>query len=507
MNGSADDAMVRIGLEIHCQLTALRSKLFCPCPAEYRGKEPNTNVCPVCLGMPGTLPLLNKRAVEYAVMLALALNCSIPERITFYRKNYFYPDLPKNFQITQYNAYEQASVGVGGSIVLDDLEGKRVRIRRLQLEEDPGRLVYEGSIDTSNYALVDYNRAGVALVEIVTEPDFREPGEVRVFLNMLASILEHLGICDTTLEGAVRCDANVSMGDQARVEIKNINSFRDVERAIAFEMTRQRNLISRGIEIRGETRHWDDARRVTVQARAKEEEEDYRYFPEPDIPSIEISRMDVEAIRGSMPELPHARVERFVREYNLQRDTARVLVGEKVLADMLETGLKYYNNARSIANWIVTDLKGYMERYGGSGVSGGGGNGNGNGDGSGSGSGSNSILAKVTARHIAELAMLVDSGRINRTVARQIMQSAISTGILPSEAVKSMNAGMLSDRDELSPIVERVLKEERKAVIDALSNEKALNYLLGKVMRYSKGRADPRLVLDMLRERVTREGK
>ncbi|MEM4338681.1 MAG: Asp-tRNA(Asn)/Glu-tRNA(Gln) amidotransferase subunit GatB [Candidatus Nitrosocaldus sp.] len=487
------DARVRIGLEIHCQLTALRSKLFCTCPADYRGKEPNTNVCPVCLGMPGTLPLLNRRAIEYAMMLALVLNCKIPSRITFYRKNYFYPDLPKNFQITQYNAYEQASVGVDGVVELDDLDGssKTIRIRRLQLEEDPGRLAYDGSIDRSNYALVDYNRAGVALVEIVSEPDFNAPNEVRLFLNRLASILEHLGICNPALEGAVRCDANVSIGEQARVEIKNINSFKDVERAVTFEITRQRSLAARGIEIRGETRHWDDARRITVQARAKEEEEDYRYFPEPDIPSIVISSKDVEAIKASMPELPHARVERFVNVYSLSRDTAKILVGEKHLADLFEASIKYYDNARSVANWIVTDLKGYLERYY-----------DGGGD-DGSSSSSNSvILAKVTPKHIAELAMLVDSGKINRATARQILQRVIATGMLPSAIVQSINVDMLSNKDELASIVDKVIEEERKAFMDALSNEKALNYLLGKVMRYSNGRADPKLVLSMLKERV-----
>ncbi|MEM2919503.1 MAG: Asp-tRNA(Asn)/Glu-tRNA(Gln) amidotransferase subunit GatB [Candidatus Nitrosocaldus sp.] len=486
------DARVRIGLEIHCQLTALRSKLFCTCPADYRGKEPNTNVCPVCLGMPGTLPLLNRRAIEYAMMLALVLNCKIPSRITFYRKNYFYPDLPKNFQITQYNAYEQASVGVDGVVELDDLDGssKTIRIRRLQLEEDPGRLAYDGSIDRSNYALVDYNRAGVALVEIVSEPDFNAPNEVRLFLNRLASILEHLGICNPALEGAVRCDANVSIGEQARVEIKNINSFKDVERAVTFEITRQRSLAARGIEIRGETRHWDDARRITVQARAKEEEEDYRYFPEPDIPSIVISSKDVEAIKTSMPELPHARVERFVNVYSLSRDTAKILVGEKHLADLFEASIKYYDNARSVANWIVTDLKGYLERYY-------------DGGGDGSSSSSNSvILAKVTPKHIAELAMLVDSGKINRATARQILQRVIATGMLPSAIVQSINVDMLSNKDELASIVDKVIEEERKAFMDALSNEKALNYLLGKVMRYSNGRADPKLVLSMLKERV-----
>ena len=277
---------VKIGLEIHCQLTGLKSKLFCPCSADYRGKDANTNVCPICLGLPGTLPLLNKKALEYATMISLVLNCKTPSTAAFYRKNYFYPDLPKNFQITQYNAHEISSIGVDGYLEFDS---KKVRIRRVQLEEDPGRLVYEGSMETSLYALVDYNRAGVTLVEIVTEPDFDDPKDVRFFLNKLASILEHLGVCDTRLEGAVRCDVNVSLTGGRKVEIKNINSFKEVEKAIMFEISRQKSLGMKGMEVRSETRHWDDARRVTIQSRVKEEEQDYRYFPEPDIPAVNFS--------------------------------------------------------------------------------------------------------------------------------------------------------------------------------------------------------------------------
>ena len=258
----------KIGLEIHCQLTGAKSKLFCRCSSDYRGKAPNTNICPICAGLPGTLPLLNKKTVEFAAMISLALGCKLPDEIAFYRKNYFYPDLPKNFQLTQYNAYNITSIGVNGK--LEYISSKDARIRRVQLEEDPGRLVYaSGSLDTSVYVLIDYNRAGVPLVEIVTEPDFIDPKEVRMFLDKITSIIEHLEVCDTKLEGSVRCDANVSVDGGNKVEIKNISSFADVEKALRYEITRQRTMASREIQVRSETRHWDDARKVTKESRTK----------------------------------------------------------------------------------------------------------------------------------------------------------------------------------------------------------------------------------------------
>src|SRR5689334_3228204 len=284
-----------IGLEIHCQLTGLQSKLFCRCYCDYRGKPANTNICPICSGLPGTLPLLNQKAVAHAGLISLSLGCKVPNEIIFYRKNYFYPDLPKNFQLSQYNAYGVTSIGVDGELEYGgrkadgegEVKNKYARIRRVQLEEDPGRLVYENN-DMNNrfYALIDYNRAGVSLVEIVTEPDFSTPKDVRIFLNKITSILEHLGISDTKLEGSVRCDANVSVGQGKKVEIKNIGSFKEVEKALNYEITRQKTMSVHDIEIRAETRHWDDARKVTKQARLKEEEQDYRYLPEPDIPTV-----------------------------------------------------------------------------------------------------------------------------------------------------------------------------------------------------------------------------
>ena len=466
---------VKIGLEIHCQLTCLKSKLFCPCSADYRGRDANTNVCPICLGLPGTLPLLNKKALEYATMISLVLNCRTPSTAAFYRKNYFYPDLPKNFQITQYNAHEISSIGVDGHVEFDS---KKVRIRRVQLEEDPGRLVYEGTMETSLYTLVDYNRAGVALVEIVTEPDFDDPKDVRLFLNKLASILEHLGVCDTRLEGSVRCDANVSLAGGRKVEIKNINSFREVEKALMFEISRQKSLGMKGMEVRSETRHWDDARRVTVQSRVKEEEQDYRYFPEPDIPAVNFNDDLIKSLKRQMPELPDVRRSRFVEKFGLLEQVAQVLINDKYLADFFEEGAKLYGNAREVANWIVTDLKGYTEEF----------------------DGIRSL--KVRPLHIAELAKLVDQSVISRTTAKQILQEIVKSGEMPSEVAKRLNAAQISDRQALIDIIDNVFEIEKSAVKDALQNEKTVNFLLGKVMQSTSGRADPKLALELIRKKL-----
>ncbi|MGI0039822.1 MAG: Asp-tRNA(Asn)/Glu-tRNA(Gln) amidotransferase subunit GatB, partial [Nitrososphaera sp.] len=350
----------KIGLEIHCQLTGLRSKLFCSCMCDYRGKEPNANTCPTCAGLPGTLPLLNRRAVEFAGMISHALACVIPAEIMFYRKNYFYPDLPKNFQLTQYNAHGMTSIGADGRLGYGS--GRSARIRRVQLEEDPGRLVYEGgSMEKSIYTLVDYNRAGTPLVEIVTEPDFVDPKDVRDFLNKVTSIVEHLGICDTRLEGAVRCDGNVSVGGGHRVEIKNVGSFSEVEKALRYEITRQRTMVSRDMTVRAETRHWDDARKVTVESRSKEEEQDYRYFPEPDIPAVALGAGFVQSLQQSMPELPDARKARFIASSGLTPHVAQVLIDNKDLADFFESAIKIYDSPKEIANWIVTDLMGFVD--------------------------------------------------------------------------------------------------------------------------------------------------
>src|SRR5215204_3116995 len=437
---------VKIGLEIHCQLTQLNTKLFCSCYCNYREKEINSNICPICIGLPGSLPILNKKAVEFAIMISKALDCKIPELTVFSRKNYFYPDLPKNFQITQYDSYgTSTSIGKEGSVKYGEND-KIARIRRIQLEEDPGRLVYEnGRMQT----LIDYNRAGVALVEIVTEPDFTNPKDVRIFLNKMTSILEHLNVCNTNLEGSLRCDANISIGNGKKVEIKNVGSFSDIEKALTYEITRQKTMTVHDIEIKAETRHWDDKRKITKQARSKEEEEDYRYFPEPDIPKILLENISL----IKTPELPDERKFRFINDYGLSEHVSQVLIDNKDLADLFESAIKIY------------------------------------------------------AKHIAEIAKLVDENTINRSTAKSIISRIIKTGELPSDIIKKEKqmTTIINDETILLESIDRIFKEEKKAMLDAKQNPTAINFLLGKIMRLTKGRADPKITTILLKKRLNEE--
>jgi aspartyl-tRNA(Asn)/glutamyl-tRNA(Gln) amidotransferase subunit B len=468
---------IKIGLELHCQLTGLQSKLFCPCRCDYRGMSPNTNTCPICSGLPGTLPLLNQRAVDYAGMISIALGCKIPPAVIFYRKNYFYPDLPKNFQITQYNAYGISSIGAEGNV---DYGVKSSKIKRVQLEEDPGRLVYgNANADT----LIDYNRAGVSLVEIVTEPDFSEPKDVRIFLNKIISIIEHLGVCDTRLEGSVRCDANVSLEGGNRVEIKNVGSFRDVEKALRYEITRQKTMSVRDIEIKSETRHWDDARSITKQSRQKEEEEDYRYFPEPDIPTIILGDDYISSLKTKIPELPHERKTRFLGVYGLSDHVAQVLIDDKELADFFESTVKIYpSSPNEIANLIVSDLLGLIDDS----------------------AKERSIFSglRIEARHIAELVRMIDQNVINRNIAKMILSHITKTGEMPSQALDKMNASIIDSKDVISETIESIFKSEKSAVKDAKQNPNAANFLLGKVMQLTGGRADPKLALNLIKTKL-----
>jgi aspartyl-tRNA(Asn)/glutamyl-tRNA(Gln) amidotransferase subunit B len=471
---------VKIGLEIHCQLTQLNTKLFCACYSNYREKEINSNICPVCIGLPGSLPILNKKAVEFAIMISKALNCKIPEITVFSRKNYFYPDLPKNFQITQYDSNgTNTSIGKDGVVRYGE-NNKIARIRRIQLEEDPGRLIYESG---RMQALIDYNRAGVALVEIVTEPDFTHPKDVRIFLNKMTSILEHLTVCNTNLEGSVRCDANISIGNGKKVEIKNVGSFSDIEKALTYEITRQQTMNLHDIEIKAETRHWDDKRKTTKQARSKEEEEDYRYFPEPDIPKILLEDTYLSLIK--MPELPDERKSRFIDNYGLSEHVAQVLIDNKELADLFESAIKIYHSPKSISNWIVSDILAFIEY-----------------DVSGKKTLTDEI--KIDAKHIAEIAKLVDDNTINRPTAKSIISRIIKTGELPSDIIKKEKQKITTINDEkiLLESIDKIFEEEKKAVLDAKQNPTAINFLLGKIMKFTKGRADPKITTVLLKEKL-----
>lgn len=479
-------SLIMIGLEIHAQITALNSKLFCSCRGNYRDLGPNTNICEICCGLPGSLPVINKRAIEYSTMTSVALGCKVPDKIMFYRKNYFYPDLPKNFQITQYNVYGFSSIGVDGIYELDD--AKQIRISRIQLEEDPGRIAYsEGGMNVRNSALIDYNRAGVALIEIVTEPDFTGPKEVRQFLNKLSLTLEHIGVCDTLLEGSVRCDVNVSMEGGNKVEIKNINSFREVEKAINYEITRQTSLYSRNLKIEHETRHWDDRKKITFKSRSKEEEHDYRYFPEPDIPIIVLGNDFASNLKKRMPELPNQRFERFVSKYKLSEHTSNILINDKKLADFFESTLKIYFSPTEIANFLVTDFKSLIEDD----------------------SESTDYLKnlKVKPEHIAELVKLIEGNKISRITAKDILVKIFESGMLPSEVMNNTNSYKISDEKTLMDAIQSVFDKEKSAVEDAKTNSEAINFLLGKVMKFTNGRADPKIAMRIINNKLDNPDK
>ena len=466
--------MTKIGLEIHCQLTNLKSKLFCSCKANYREFEINENICPVCMGLPGSLPRLNQDAVKKATLIAMALNCTTPEKIAFFRKNYFYPDLPKNFQITQLNIYGDTSVGGSGSIMIGD---KKINITRIQLEEDPGRLIYEGSSSKNQITLVDYNRAGTPLVEIVTEPDFESPKQVRLFLNILSDLLENLGVSDPGLEGAMRADANVSIEGGKKVEVKNIGSFHDLEKAVHFEITRQNSLHSRDIDIVQETRHWDDKRKITISSRSKEEELDYRYFLEGDIPWITIDSEIQKKLKSEMPESITSKKERYISKYSIPIQVADVLSSDKFYSDLFDESHDE-SNAKEIANIITTDLMGLVDTR------------------------EKREESKITSIHLKDLADSIQSGKISRNSAKNALYEIVKTGKNLSEIISELDLGNVSDESELSKIIEEVIVAESQAVEQAKSNPQTINFLVGKVMQKTKGKADPKLTLDLLKKQL-----
>jgi aspartyl-tRNA(Asn)/glutamyl-tRNA(Gln) amidotransferase subunit B len=466
--------MTKIGLEIHCQLTNLESKLFCSCKANYREFTPNANICPICVGLPGSLPMLNQKAVEKATMVSMALNCKSPEKIAFFRKNYFYPDLPKNFQITQYDAYGPTSIGHDGKITV---EGKEIRIRRIQIEEDPGRLIYEGTSEKTQITLVDYNRAGTPLVEIVTEPDFENPKQVRLFLNILVDLLTNLSVSDPTLEGALRADGNVSLEDGNKVEIKNVSSFHDLEKAIHFEITRQQSLVERDIKIISETRQWDDRRKITVSARTKEEESDYRYFLEGDIPWIKLSSQHFNKLKEKMPESISSKRDRYVNQYKIPGQVADILSSDKFFADLFEKSHDD-RNAKEIANIITTDLMGFVDTR------------------------EKREDLKLTSQHLSEIADAIISNKLSRSSAKFALQEIVNTGQPLSKIISEMDLGNVSDESEITEIIDEVINEESSAVKEIKDKPETVNFLVGQVMKKTRGKANPSTTLTILKKKL-----
>ena len=474
----SEKSEIIIGLETHVQLTNLKTKLFCDCSTDYRGKRPNTHTCPVCLGLPGTLPVLNGKAVEDAVMVALALNSKIQERTLFFRKNYFYPDMAKNYQISQYDKAGGVPIAIGGFVTMQvNHHEKIVRIRRLQLEEDPAKLVHLGPIDLSPYTLIDYNRAGISLLEIVTEPDIATAQEARLYLQKLQSILEHLGVSNSRLEGSMRCDANISMAGRNRVEVKNISSFKEVERALNFEIIRQKNLVLKDLEVKMETRHWDETRRVTISLRTKESEEDYRYFPEPNLPPVILSEDYIDNIKKMMPELPDSRKKRLIRQYRLPPYNAAVITSSKYFADFFEEAIKFHRDPKKVSNWMMTDLLKTLHDQ-------------------------NVELedSKITPKKLAEMIHLIDEGIISGKIAKKILPRIVETGQSPKEIVKRYELTRITSREKIKDLVEEVFSKNGKAVQDALQDDSAVNYLIGQLMKLSSGRVDPLIANLIIRE-------
>jgi len=450
---------VRIGLEIHEQLKT-REKLFCRCSADYRNAEPNTNICPICTAQPGAKPMgINKRALESMVKIALALNCKINKYFLFRRKHYFYPDLPNNYQRTT------TPIGTNGK--LGD-----VKIKEVHLEEDPGRYDLKRG-------LVDYNRSGVPLIEIVTEPDMHSPEEAREFLKKLESVLSYLDVCREE-EGTMRIDANISLGGGNRVEIKNINSFSGVYKALKYEIMRQRNLIKQSIEIKRETRHFDEDQGITISLREKETAEDYRYIPDPDLPPVEISEKFIKNIKATLPELPEARISRIVMQYGIERDVAEVLASDKELADIFEDVAKIVD-AKIAAYWLKNQFKKILNLK--------------------------DLRAKdVKAKpeKIAEVLLLYKNGDINEMVTKQLLQLIVENpNIDPKTYVKDKGLAKITDEDMLREAVKKIIIENKKAVEDYLAGErKAINYLAGKVMQATRGKAEPRIVMKLLQKEL-----
>ncbi len=468
-----------IGLEVHVQLKTA-AKIFCSCPAGSGG-EPNTRVCPVCLGLPGTLPVLNRKVVELAVRAGLALNCAVSGFSKFDRKNYFSPDLPKAYQISQYDRPLNDSGRLEISV---DGEVKRIGITRAHLEEDAGKLVHFDD----GWSGVDYNRAGIPLLEIVSEPDLRSPREAGEYLKELRSVMRYLGVSDCDMEkGSFRCDANISLRPSGapelgvKAEIKNLNSFKAVERALEYEESRQRGMLERGETVLQETRLYNADLQRTSSMRSKEEAHDYRYFPDPDLVPVVLEQEWLEEQRRSLPELPLARLSRFRKEYGLPLHDAGVLTAERPLADYFEAAAAAVDSPKALSNWVMGELMGKLNEAG---------------------------LAieesPVPPGGLARLVSLVEQGKISGKIAKRVFAEIFESGGDPEEIVEEQGLLQISDRDELEAVVERVIGENPGPVGDFQSGKKAaLGFLVGQVMKATGGQANPKLVNQLLHSRLS----
>ena len=468
-----------IGLEVHAQLLT-DTKIFCGCPTRF-GAEPNSQTCPICLGMPGVLPVLNKKVVEYAMKAALATGCEIQPMSRFARKNYFYPDLPKGYQISQY----ELPIALRGHIDIPLGGGhKRIGITRIHMEEDAGKSLHEGIAGASH---VDLNRAGTPLIEIVSEPDMRSSEEAVEYLKRLRAILMYLEVCDGNMEeGSFRCDANVSIMPRGetkfgtRAELKNINSFRFVQKAIEYEIKRQKALIMDGGKVVQETRLWDTQKGITVSMRGKEEAHDYRYFPDPDLVPVEIDNGWIEKIRKTLPELPSDKVKRFVADYGIPEYDAEVLSISRALANYYEETARISGQPKAASNWIMGDLLRFLKE-----------------------DDREIEESSVTPTHIAEMIKLIDNGTISGKIAKTVMEEMYKTGKMPDDVVKEKGLIQVTDTGAIEKVIDEVLAENADSVAAYRSGkDKLFGFFVGQVMKKSQGKANPAVLNDLLKKKL-----
>jgi len=472
-----------IGLEVHVHLKT-KSKLFCGCSTEF-GSVPNSNICPVCTGQPGTLPVLNKKAVEFAVLTGLATNCKIAKHSIFARKNYFYPDLPKNYQISQ---YELPLCEKGFLEIEIDGIPKKIGITRIHLEEDAGKLLHAIGSQELDYSLVDYNRTGIPLLEIVSEPDISSPDEAYQYLTNLKAILRYIGISDCDMEkGSLRCDANISLrivGEKklgTKVELKNMNSFKAIRDALNYEIERQKEALNLNEKIVQDTRLWDEKSGETVSMRSKEQAHDYRYFPEPDLAPVEIDEKFLNDIRKNLVELPKDRKKRFIEKFGFSDYDAGVLTSEKSLADYFESVVNIVNEPKLISNWITTELLGKLNAEN-----------------------KDIISSPVSSENLAEMIKLISDGTISGKIAKTVFEQMYNTGKSASEIVKEQGLVQISDEKEIEKLVGEAIAENQKAAAEfKAGKQQAIGALVGSVMKKSRGKANPKLVNEILMKKLS----
>ncbi|MBW2259498.1 MAG: Asp-tRNA(Asn)/Glu-tRNA(Gln) amidotransferase subunit GatB [Deltaproteobacteria bacterium] len=468
-----------IGLEIHAQLLT-KTKIFCGCSTEF-GAPPNTHTCPVCLGMPGVLPVLNRKVVDYTLRMSLATNCTVAHESRFARKNYFYPDLPKGYQISQY----ELPIAEHGHVFIEvNGEKQRIGITRIHMEEDAGKLTHDPNLPIS---AVDFNRTGVPLIEIVSEPDMRSPQEAGAYLRQLRAVLRYLEICDGNMEeGSFRCDANVSIRPSGtdtfgtRIELKNMNSFRHVENALTYEIERQKVSIEDGRELVQETRLWDEDKGVTVSMRGKEEAHDYRYFPDPDLLPLVIDEAWIDEVRATLPELPDEKRARFVEAYDIPSYDAEVLTSSRALADYFETCVKQFPEAKTVSNWVMGSILAALKTE-------------------------NKTIEEspVSPERLAELLRLIDSGVISGKIAKTVFDDMVSTGKAPEAIVREKGLVQVTDTDAISEVVNQVLSEHEQEVTDYKGGKtKLFGFFVGQVMKATRGKANPKIVNELLKKEL-----